>query len=62
MSALTNYQNGQTFPPIATTLLSTIAAGLNKADTALVGGPPPGPAVLSTIIDAITALDVALND
>jgi hypothetical protein len=61
MSALTGYQNGSTFPPIATTMLSTIAAGLNKADTATVGGPPPVPHVLEAIVDAIAALDVAIN-
>ena len=42
-------------------MLSKIAAGLNPTDTGLVGGPPPTPAVLSAIIDAITALDVALG-
>jgi hypothetical protein len=62
MSALTNYHAGQTYPPIATTMLSTIAAGLNPKDTAAVGGPPPTPKVLEAIVDAITALDVALND
>lgn len=57
MSALTNYQAGQTYPPIATMMLATIATGLNKADTALIGGPPPSAHVLSAIVDAIAALD-----
>jgi hypothetical protein len=43
-------------------MLSKIAADLNPTDTALVRGPPPTPAVLEAIIDALVALDVALND
>jgi hypothetical protein len=61
MSALTSYQNGATFPPIATTMLGKVAAGLNPGDTALIGGPPPTPAVLEAIIDALVAIDVALG-
>lgn len=61
MSALTSYQNGQTFPAISTAMLSTIAEGLNPTDTAAVGGPPPVPHVLEAIVDAITALDQAAN-
>jgi hypothetical protein len=61
MSALTQYQAGATFPPIATTMLSKVAANLNPGDTALIGGPPPTPAVLEAIVDALTALDVALG-
>jgi hypothetical protein len=61
LSALTNYQSGQTFPPIATTMLGKVAAGLNPTDTALIGGPPPTPAVIEALLDAITALDVALG-
>ncbi len=61
MSAISEYQGGQTFPPIATTMLGKVAAGLNPTDTALVGGPPPTPAVLSAIIDAIVAIDDSLG-
>lgn len=61
MSALTNYQGGATFPTISTTMLSTIAANLNPHDTAALGGPPPGPHILEAIIDAIAALDQAVN-
>jgi hypothetical protein len=61
MSALTNYQDGSTFPPIATTMLSTIADDLNRKDTAQIGGPPPTPHVLEAIVDAIAALDQAVN-
>jgi hypothetical protein len=61
MSALTSYQAGTKYPPIATTMLSKIAAGLNPTDTALVGGPPPTPAVLEAIVDAVTALDQNIN-
>jgi hypothetical protein len=61
LSALTAYQAGTTYPPIATTMLAKIAAGLNPSDVALVGGPPPTPAVLSAIVDAIVAIDDALG-
>lgn len=61
MSALTNYQTGQTFPAISTSMLGTIADGLNAADTAAVGGPPPLPHVLSALVDAIVALDQAAH-
>ncbi len=61
MSALTNYQAGTTFPPIATTMLGKIAAGLNPTVIAQVGGPPPTPAVLSAIVDAIVAIDESLG-
>lgn len=61
MSALINHQNGQTFPTITTAMLATIATGLNKADTATFGGPPPVPHVLEAIVDAITALDQSIN-
>lgn len=61
MSALTNYQAGQTYPAIATTMLRTIAAGLNPTDTAAVGGPPPVPHVLEAIVDAVVALDQQVN-
>jgi hypothetical protein len=61
MTALANYQNGQTFPAISTTMLSTIAAGLNKSDTALIGGPPPGPHVIEALLDAVVALDQQVN-
>jgi hypothetical protein len=60
MSALTNYQSGQTYPPIATTMLSTIAAGLNPTDVAAVGGPPRTPHVLEAIVDAIAVLEAAV--
>lgn len=62
MSALIDYQNGSTFPPIATTMLGKVAAGLNPTDTATIGGPPPVPRVLEAIIDAVVAIDQALND
>jgi hypothetical protein len=42
-------------------MLSTIAAGLNPTDTAAIGGPPPVPHVLEAIVDAIAALDQAVN-
>jgi hypothetical protein len=61
MSALTNYQNGSTFPPIATAMLGAIAAGLNPTDSSAVGGPPPTPHVLEAIVDAIVAIDQAVN-
>jgi hypothetical protein len=61
MSALTEYQGGSTFPTISTTMLGKVAAGLNPTDTAAVGGPPPTPHVLEAIVDAITALDQAVN-
>ena len=61
MSALANFQNGSTFPAISTTMLGTIAAGLNKADTAAVGGPPPGPRVIEALLDAVVALDQQVN-
>lgn len=61
MSSLTNFQAGQTFPAISTSMLATIADGLNPADTAAIGGPPPVPHVLEAIVDAITALDQAVN-
>jgi hypothetical protein len=61
MSALTNYQSGQTYPAIATTMLGKIAAGLNPTDTATIGGPPPTPNVLEAIVDAVVALDQAVN-
>lgn len=61
MTALTQYQDGATFPAIATTMLATVADGLNKADTAFIGGPPATPNVLEAIIDAITALDQQIN-
>jgi hypothetical protein len=61
MSALSNFQNGQSFPSISTAMLGTIAQGLNKTDSQAVGGPPPTPRVLESIIDAVTALDVQLN-
>lgn len=57
MSALTDFQAGQTYPAISTTLLGKVAAGLSPGDTLLVGGPPPVPHVLSAILDAIVALD-----
>ena len=62
MSALTSYQSGTIYPPIATAMLAKIAANLNPSDVALVGGPPPTPNVLEAIVDALVALDVALND
>jgi hypothetical protein len=61
VSSLTNYQAGATFPAISTTMLSIIAAGLNPTDTATLGGPPPVPHVLEAIVDAIVALDTAVN-
>jgi hypothetical protein len=61
MSALTKYQNGQTYPAISTTMLGKIADDLNLTDTAQIGGPPPTPNVLEAIVDAIAALDVAIN-
>lgn len=61
MSALTEFQNGATYPTITTTMLTRIAEGLNPTDTALIGGPPPTPNVLEAIVDAITALDQAVN-
>jgi hypothetical protein len=61
MSALTSYQAGTTYPPIATTMLGKIAAGLNPTDVAYVGGPPPTPNVLEAIVDAIAALDQSVN-
>jgi hypothetical protein len=61
MSALTDYQAGQTFPAISTTMLAAIAAGLNPTDTAAVGGPPPSARRLSAIVDALVALDKAVN-
>jgi hypothetical protein len=61
VTALTNYQNGTTYPSIATAMLSKIAAGLNPTDTAVIGGPPPTPAVLEAIVDAIVAIDQNIN-
>ncbi|CQD07420.1 hypothetical protein BN000_01482 [Mycobacterium europaeum] len=61
MSALTSYQAGAPFPEISSAMLATIADGLNPADTAVVGGPPPVPHVLEAIVDAIVALDQKLN-
>jgi hypothetical protein len=49
MSALSNFQNGQSFPSISTAMLGTIAQGLNKTDSQAVGGPPPTPRVLESI-------------
>lgn len=61
MSALTDYQSGTTFPATTTAMLAKIAAGLNPADTATLGGPPPVPHVLEAIVDAVVALDEAVN-
>jgi hypothetical protein len=61
LSALIQYQAGQTYPAISTAMLGAIAAGLNPTDVAAVGGPPPVPHVLEAIVDAITALDQQVN-
>lgn len=61
MSALTNFQAGQTFPAVSTTMLGKIADGLNVDDTAAIGGPPPSPHVLEAIVDALVSLDQQLN-
>jgi hypothetical protein len=61
VSALTEYQNGSTFPATSTTMLAAIAAELNPTDTSEVGGPPPSPHVLEAIVDAVVALDTKVN-
>lgn len=42
-------------------MLAKIAAGLNPADVALTGGPPPTPAVLEAIVDMLVAIDTSLG-
>lgn len=61
MSALVNYQSGQTYPAITTTMLAKVATNLNPTDTATFGGPPPVPHVIEAIIDALVAIDEQLN-
>lgn len=61
MSALTNYQAGQTYPAISTAMLGKVSANLNPTDTEQIGGPPPTPQVLEAIVDAIVAIDQNIN-
>lgn len=61
MSALTNFQAGQNFPAVSTTMLGKIADGLNPTDTAAIGGPPATPHIIEALVDAVTALDQQLN-
>ncbi|MGA8332956.1 MAG: hypothetical protein WB777_27285 [Mycobacterium sp.] len=40
---------------------NVIGDGLKPTDTALIGGPPPVPHVIEALIDAVVALDQAVN-